>query len=593
MKLTAIQTANFIGARAVDVTLAKPVMLFAGKNFAGKSSVQEAVRMALTGESARVALKKDYGALITEGADSGFATVAWTSGEASVVLPSGKRNLQGSEQMSGALPFVLDAQRFAKLSTDDRRQFLFGLMGLSFGPAAIGERLLARGCDKSKVDQVAPMLRAGFDAAHKEAQAKARECKAQWKTTTGGETYGSNKAGAWAAQKPAVDAVSLAEARTALATVDQGIEAATVELGSLQGRARQHAEQSAKLAGLREKAGRYARIADKLAKDEADLAVWEKKVGETRAKATSTVKHSFEGPCPCCGEILVLVSEATKSADAGRNYAATLKAKSEAMPGDAGGDPESVAALPEYERALSLLQKSVANDRRDLAEANAAAEAIKQLEDGDQASAPSDAQIEKLQARIATLKAERDAYRATIRRLEDAQRQAEQADETTAHAAALHATVQAWEVIADALAPDGIQGDMLAEALGPINDRLMSNAMASEWEAVIISSDMRITYGTHDYALISESEKWRADAMIAEAVSHLSGVKLLVLDRFDVLDMKGREDALYWLSGMAQDGEIDTALLFGTLKALPAQLPEGIGAVWIENGVAGKLEEAA
>ena len=88
MKITAIQTSSFLGARAVDVALTKPVTLFAGRNFAGKSSIQEAVRMALTGESVRVSLKKDYGALITEGADSGFATVAWTGGEASVVLPS-------------------------------------------------------------------------------------------------------------------------------------------------------------------------------------------------------------------------------------------------------------------------------------------------------------------------------------------------------------------------------------------------------------------------------------------------------------------------------------------------------------------------
>ena len=70
-------------------------------------------------------------------------------------------------------------------------------------------------------------------------------------------------------------------------------------------------------------------------------------------------------------------------------------------------------------------------------------------------------------------------------------------------------------------------------------------------------------------------------------------MKLLVLDRFDVLDLKGREDLLYWLDAMAEDGEIDTALVFGTLKALPAQLPETIGAVWIDNGAAGQIKEAA
>jgi hypothetical protein len=109
----------------------------------------------------------------------------------------------------------------------------------------------------------------------------------------------------------------------------------------------------------------------------------------------------------------------------------------------------------------------------------------------------------------------------------------------------------------------------------------------------LVDGDMTITAGGRLYALLSESEKWRVDAMIAEAISHLSGVKLLVLDRVDVLDFVGREDLLYWLDGLAEDGEIETALLFATLKALPAALPDSAAAVWIENGTAGRVREAA
>lgn len=49
MKIQSITTSNFLGARAVELHLSKPVALIAGKNGAGKSSIQEAVRMALTG----------------------------------------------------------------------------------------------------------------------------------------------------------------------------------------------------------------------------------------------------------------------------------------------------------------------------------------------------------------------------------------------------------------------------------------------------------------------------------------------------------------------------------------------------------------
>jgi hypothetical protein len=254
---------------------------------------------------------------------------------------------------------------------------------------------------------------------------------------------------------------------------------------------------------------------------------------------------------------------------------------------------EELARLPEYEKALKLMQNAVANGKRDLAAADAAAVALRELEDSGMTDAPSDEEIAALAKRIAALKQSRTNQQAGIRMLEDAVRQAAQADEKTRRAAAIHKDVQQWEAIADALAPDGIPGEMLAEALGPINDRLSDSSSYSEWQQVVIHKDMRITYGQREYALLSESEKWRADAMIAEAVSFLSGVKLLVLDRLDVLDLKGREDLLYWLSLIAEYGEIDTALVFGTMKALPAKLPDLIGAHWIEGGYASLQEHDA
>ena len=135
---------------------------------------------------------------------------------------------------------------------------------------------------------------------------------------------------------------------------------------------------------------------------------------------------------------------------------------------------------------------------------------------------------------------------------------------------------------------------MLGEALGPVNSRLADSHFATEWPIVTITQDMEIAADGRPYALLSESEQWRADAMIAETIAHLSGEKLLVLDRVDVLDIEGREDLLFWLDDLAGSGQIDTCLLFATLKALPAKLPESVEAVWIENGATGgKLKAAA
>ena len=605
MKITKISTSNFIGARSVEIVVSKPVCLIAGKNGAGKSSVQEAIRMAMTGESVRVGLKKDYGALVTEGQESGFAEVETADASYSVVLPSGK----GLHSENPMLPFVLDAQRFARMDDKERRTFLFGLMGVKLDGASVTQRMLDKGLDAKKVEQIAPFLRAGFDAAQKEAAAKARDAKASWKTATGGETWGKDKAPKWQPAPLPADAEKAGtrheNAVAKMKEVEQELGAAQQALGAAKAKAQARQQMAAQRDELAEKAGRIDRIKAKLGRDEAEVAEWQAKVDETRAKAgvapvnpKAPGEFLLRGLASVTAEFVELTCnhpevewDSSLLNRAAAHLAEYRKLHGEPVVGDAPAQPdaEAVAKLPEYEKALALVQSAVANDKRDLAAAEQAAAKLKELDE----EAAETIDLEPLQAKVAELTEKRDGWRADADKYRAVAEQAARRQAVIDQAAALHADVLAWTDIADALAPDGIPGEILAEALGPINDRLHVSAGFAEWEQVVIHSDMRITYGLRDYALISESEKWRTDAMIAEAVSFLAGVKLLVLDRFDVLDLKGREDLLYWLDGMAEDGDIETALLFGTLKALPAQLPETVAAYWIENGAAGQMKEAA
>lgn len=580
MKIQSIKIRNYAGARKVDLRLSRPINLLCGKNGAGKSSIMEAVRHAMTGRSTRVDLKKQFMELVTEGEDGGFVSITMSGGEASVVLPGGARSATGDGIDGEALQFVFSAANFSNLNADDRRKFLFSLMGLRTDGAAVKDRLTARGCDAKKVEHIAPFLRAGFDAGQKEAQGKAREAKGGWKTMTGGETYGSVKAATWKADKPQVDTARLEDAVADLVKMDDTISAETARLGEIEGRARQAKEQAAKLASLRQQASLYARIQDKLYKDEAELRQWEEKVAETKAKATGA---AAEAPmtCPHCAGLVVHRT----------NMIGGELQPYEAPP--SVRDPEAVAKLPEYEKALALYQSSVANGKRDLAAADVAANAIRELEAAGLIEAPANEEVAALRSRLETLRHDKKNQEAGIRMLEEQDRRAADADEKTRRAAALHQDVQQWDTIAGALAPDGIPGEMLAEAMGPINERLLTSSATAEWSRIVIHSDMRITMGLRDYSLLSESERWRADAMIAEAIAFLSGVRLLVLDRFDVLDMMGREDLLYWLDALVEDSEIDSALIFGTLKSLPAKLPETVEAFWIENGAAGQLQQAA
>lgn len=581
MKLTHIDAENFLGIRSANVTLGKPVTLFAGANAAGKSSLQEAVRMALSGETVRVQLKKEYGALVTEGAKSGFVDVGVAGdagGSASVLLPSGKATRTEGMLLPTALPYVLDAQRFSTMDDKARRSFLFGLMGIKITPETVGARLEKDGHAKARVDRVLPLLRAGFESACTEAKSKATEAKGAWRAITG-ETYGAVKAATWQAPVPAADAAALAKAQQRLASLDQQIADENQNVGALQTQLRDQAAKEGRITALRQTSDTFERVEIKLATDETSLAEWETKVAETEAKASGAVQtHPLT--CPHC-QGLVEHASATEL----RAYVAP----------DALRDDEAAAALPAYRQSLELVRRAVANDKRDLESARLASAQLVELTGGDQAAAAKQTDLDDAMTRLSALKTRRTEASGEVDRLNAAAIAVAAAGKKTADAAAHHADVAAWDALAAALAPDGIPGRMLAEALEPINARLQQSAADADWDRVGIEADMTITCGADSraYNLLSESERWRADAMVAEAISFQSGLKLLVLDRIDVLDGKGRTDLLLWLDVLAEAGEIDTALLFGTLKSLPNDLPATVGAEWINNGHVGQIKAAA
>lgn len=569
MKITAIQAKNFIGAVDVDIRLTRPVTLICGRNHSGKSSIAEAVRMALTGDASRVSMKKDYPAIITEGQTVGYVVVDHDRGRSAITVPNGAHE-HTDERPPAILPYVLDAQRFSSLPANERRTFLFGLMGLRTDGDAVTQRLLDKGCDHEMVKMISQHLRAGFDAAHKEAQAKARDNKASWRTVTG-ETYGSVKASSLVAPKPGFNPENLKARRAEVDTLAQKIEDGVRQIGDMQGRAKAQADQGARLSGLRESAGKFARIEAKLRHDESALKELQDKVDAEMSKGGKQLPTEPTYKCPACSALL--------------RHDHANGALIEFTPPPVVDYPADPGKLAEYQSARDLLARSVANDKRDLADADAAAKALAEIDDQKSAPAPTTEEIAAARAKVDEAKKSRVALKEAIKTLEDDERTALLADSRTDTARAYHVDVTKWEAVADALAPNGIPGEMLAEALGPINQRLASSSHMTEWLRVDIDADMTITGGGRPYNLLSESEKWRADAMIAEAISNISGVKLLVLDRMDVLDVTGREDILFWLDGLAEDGEIETALLFATLKAVPTKLPDTVGAFWIENGV--------
>lgn len=584
MKITSVFAQNFLGVRRVGLrTDANRVNLFAGPNGAGKSSLRDAVVMALTGLPARISLKKEYAELISAGADAASVEVDCTSEAgrfvAAISLPSGKGAQAGAPHVSGqqvaALPYVLGAQHFSGLAQDARREFLFGLMRLKSDPATVQAELVGRGCDADKARAIAPLVRAGFEAAAKEAAAKARDGKAVWKSVTG-QTWGSKLAAAWAPPEIEVSGTP-GEAEEKAAALGLKISAADAEIESVISKAgaaqQQRRTLETMLAERDELAGRAAmieRIQRKLAVDRDEVVRAEALVQQAEAAANPAPTGAVACRCPACNAELLYSSGGLTERP------------------ELAGSEEAAVRLPEYRQALDMCRRALANTEGDLKAASVAAERLRDLNaklaDHEASAEPVDlgAALDALKAQRSKLQQERSELLTTAKAARDR-------DGIIARASAAHSDVVSWLAIADALAPDGIPGDMLQSALEPINQRLAESAEIAEWARVEITADMEVRTGLDErpYALLSESEQWRADAMIAEAISHLSGLRLLMLDRFDVLDLPGRGDLIIWLDALASAGQLDTALVFGTLKAPPGGLPDTVGAHWIAGGEAG------
>lgn len=592
MKLSYITVSNFLGARDVQLDLQAPITLLCGPNGAGKSSVRDALDLALTGALHRVALKKDAGALVTEGAQKARISVAGPDLAVEVAISAaGKMARSGAsvDALPALLPYVLDGQRFARgLTADGRRQFLFGLMGVEINGPAVAKRLEARGCDTGRAAQVLPALRGGFEAAHSEAKSRATQARGAWKAVTG-ETYGSQKAEGWRAPTPgqAVDGEPTDPAL--LKACDAALESWQRSIGAATAERERRASLLRRLTEMQAAAELLPRRRTKLAADEAELADVQAQLQRAREAAGAAPRvglvHDLADALSAMlgalfeGDAEGLFGHAPE-VDTARAALARYEAE-HGKPGATGGDPDARAKLPALQQAAALCERTVANSRRDVDAAQRAAAEVDAIT-ADLAQPMED--TKEAEAQIAALRAERAAIVARIDAAASVKRAHEAALRKTAEAAAHHADVQAWEQIADALSPSGIPAELLAEALTPLNDALAGYAESAQWPRVAVDADMTVTAGGRAYALLSESEQWRADAMLAAAIAQLSGLRLLVLDRMDVLDLPGRGDLIAWLDDLAQAGDIETAMVFGTLKALPSGLPETVTAVWIDCG---------
>lgn len=574
MKIDALEMNGWLRHRYLRLHFA-PMTVIAGPNGAGKTSVADGIAFAMLAELRRIEGKGQRKALISDGADKGSVTLQ--AGDVTVTrdVGTGKMTIAGAlpipDTAKDAVPCLLDAARFARLTLDERRELLYRVMRVSTSPNAILAILAER---KHPEHIIAELRKVKPELWAKHAETKTSEARGAWKAITG-EAYGSQKAEGWAAAAPdsVPDADALAADEQRLAVVPIEIGNLQRSLGSIEAHIANAKTQSDHAAELRRRASVLPRLRQELEAADTRLETRRAALADAEARKAAVDARRAEAhmTCPHCEGKVMLAGD--------------------------GLEPYIPPAQPATKTDIDTAVDALAGARIALREAEtarkAAADAIADAEAAERAlQDAAEIPTEELHSQRAAVDHELTERQAELAELQDrinaarhGRQAAERTAEATAKATAHHTAVKEWTAAAAALAPDGIPGELLIKAIGPFNDTLREAAAATRWPQVAIGPDMAITAGARPYGLLSESERWRADVMLTVALAIHSAGRFVILDRFDVLDMASRRPALVWLYQLTQAGTLDTALVLGTFKE-PPKVPPAVTVHWLGDSTA-------
>lgn len=578
MKISKIEVSNVLALLRADIEISTPILMVLGNNEAGKSSLRDAISMAILGDPSRLKVKNKGELVQFMHGDAKKGRVTLLSGEellGQYTLPKGEHEAQA---IPGAeyLPYVINPSLTASLDDKALRTMLFQLTKCKASPDVTAKLLIARGADEKLVEEVKPMLRAGFPSAAKDAAERATQAKGAFRALTG-DNWGVVQSEGWELMIPdapempdvspeAIDAM-IENHAVVMANIEKGISF----IAGLEAKIEQAKTFYDRRDELAEAFELLGRAQTKLDTDKQTLEELESTLAASSEKLKEMQAGVVPVACPCCAELLRITGQ-------------TL-AKFEGLKADTKATTDLALDVTKARAAVDMLKRSIEND---LKAVTTAENAGKDLEALNAAGCPEvkDGALEAAQAKLTECRLLADKLRAKTEAMKQRQELINGADETTAKAAKHHEEVKAWLLIADALKPDGIPADILSTALKPINDSLAILSRLSGWKKVEISTDMQITADGRIYGLMSESAKWRVDTLLALAISQISELRFVTLDRFDVLDMAGRKQLIGMLMQLADMGLVEQAIILGTLKAPLAGMPKSISQVWITNGIA-------
>ena len=162
-----------------------------------------------------------------------------------------------------------------------------------------------------------------------------------------------------------------------------------------------------------------------------------------------------------------------------------------------------------------------------------------------------------------------------------------QADEAKTRLVETEQEALLYDCLAKAFAPDGIPSQMIAEAIGPMNELLgTAAAYLFPGRTLEITDKLDIELSGSPFITLSKSTKFRVGVAFQYALAKLAGARLLMIDEADILDPVNRAALLNFL--VAARDDFDTVMVFATSTNRPHK-ESSDGEVqfwWLENGKA-------
>lgn len=580
MKITGIKAQGMLRIKQVDLKCNAAIQIICGGNRHGKSSLLESLRMAISGEQVRDVTKvKDMHTLVNDGAKAGGVVVEidnTADKSFALHLPKGARS---GPDITDAMRVAANGARFSEMTPDERRVFLLSLTGEAADKATIQQWLIADGCNATFAQEIMIALHAsGFAGAQKEAESNATAAKQTWKLISN-LTWGPKQAEGWAAPVPDVLAHDVEVLRASIKVQDDRQAGFNEQIGAAKQAMTTAKQASDRRAALQASVTRLPELEKLLPVAIKERDDYQIKVEALRQRAKGTHRAGL------VHDLAVFVHGIKFQDDPRAIRQAELMRAYDLEHGPVAdgekADPAAIASLPEHEKGLQVLMNRAANLQRDIDAARMAKGQFDALAPAQTVELPN---TDDLNEQLTDCRAERQRLQNLLLDVEAAQRGRAEAASKTAKAKAEHEKVMAWLKIAERLSPSGIQAEMLAAALEPVNEALDQAAADTGWPLVQILPDMSMLIAGKTRNLESPSGMWRADAMIAQAVSELSGLKLLLLDGADILEPADRGVLLEWLHILVDNDALDSAHVNMTTAKLIDPPRPTMETHWIEDG---------